>query len=343
MPSVTVAITTYNLSNYLPLCFAELEKQTFQDFSVLVYDDCSTDGTRQELARQKQRWGDRLEIILGSIPQKLPAKSRNVLLNSGKIRGKYCVFLDGDDSIEPDFLYRLYTLAEETGAQVAACAYDRVDAETGRVLCEEMKGFPKTISMGQEDAPSLAAINTALWNRLIRTETIGQLRMPEFSVGEDAAFLLMVYQKCTLLAFTEQIGIHYRVRSSSVISNTPEESIYAFARELHRMYLQSQDPWMKDNIAFAAFIHIGLSMTMRAYDNPNIETSKIIAWIQKDLAEHYSWLRGTRYLRPQCLLRMGIKGFGILGAYCCYRLHIYSFFLWVYKIFVSLFHMDIKF
>ena len=79
MPAITVAITTHNLEMYLQSCFAELEAQTFQDFSVLLYDDCSTDGTREVLGQLQLRWGDRLEVILGEVPQKTPVISSRML------------------------------------------------------------------------------------------------------------------------------------------------------------------------------------------------------------------------------------------------------------------------
>ena len=63
MPAITVLITTYNLERYVESCFEELENQTFQDFSVLLYDDCSTDGTRRLLERIQPRWGQRLQVI----------------------------------------------------------------------------------------------------------------------------------------------------------------------------------------------------------------------------------------------------------------------------------------
>ena len=44
MPEITVAITAYNLEKYIKNCINELMNQTFQDFEILIYDDCSSDG-----------------------------------------------------------------------------------------------------------------------------------------------------------------------------------------------------------------------------------------------------------------------------------------------------------
>ena len=45
MSKITVVITAYNLQKYLDRCLEQLFGQTFQDFDVLIVDDCSTDGT----------------------------------------------------------------------------------------------------------------------------------------------------------------------------------------------------------------------------------------------------------------------------------------------------------
>ena len=47
MPEITIVITAYNLQAYLDQCLQEFMAQTFQDFDVLIVDDCSTDGTRR--------------------------------------------------------------------------------------------------------------------------------------------------------------------------------------------------------------------------------------------------------------------------------------------------------
>lgn len=343
MPAVTVAITTHNLEKYLESCFTELEAQTFQDFSILLYDDCSKDGTREILEQLQCRWGDRLSVLLGDVPQKTPAKSRNRILNSGKVTGKYVVFLDGDDSIEPDFLMRLYTAAEKAGADVTMCAYDRVEAESGHVLCREMHGFPEVCDLDEENAVNLAFLNTALWNKLIRRDRMGDLRIPDCAVGEDAAFLMQLYSSCRRLAFVDRTLIHYRVRADSVISNTPEEAIYSFARELHRAWSREENARIREMLAFAIFIHIGISMPIRGYHNPNVDIGRLLLWIEDYLGEAFNYLRGNRYMQASYLARQGVKGLGILVAYWCHRLHCFRLFLAAYETMTRVLHMEVKF
>ena len=45
MPEITVVITTYNLEAYIGACLEELFSGTYQDFDVVLVDDCSKDKT----------------------------------------------------------------------------------------------------------------------------------------------------------------------------------------------------------------------------------------------------------------------------------------------------------
>ena len=42
---LSIHLIVYNGEKYLPFCFKSLVKQTFQDFYVLIIDNCSTDGS----------------------------------------------------------------------------------------------------------------------------------------------------------------------------------------------------------------------------------------------------------------------------------------------------------
>ena len=45
VPQVSVVIPTYNMEAHIAETIRSIQDQTFQDFEVIVVDDCSTDGT----------------------------------------------------------------------------------------------------------------------------------------------------------------------------------------------------------------------------------------------------------------------------------------------------------
>ena len=46
IPAVSIVIPMYNAEKYIGECLDSILAQTFQDYEVIVVDDCSTDNSR---------------------------------------------------------------------------------------------------------------------------------------------------------------------------------------------------------------------------------------------------------------------------------------------------------
>ena len=55
MPKVSVVIPNYNHARYLRQRIETVLRQTFQDFELILLDDCSTDESRSIPAQLRQR------------------------------------------------------------------------------------------------------------------------------------------------------------------------------------------------------------------------------------------------------------------------------------------------
>lgn len=339
MTDITVAITSYNLKKYIGTCMDQLLGQTFQNFQILIYDDCSTDGTRKLLEDIRRQYPEKVTVLLGTQPLRTAAASRNAIMDSGMIQGEYLVFLDGDDCLEPDFLETLYNQAQSSQADISMCAYERFETETGHVLCREMTGFPKVVTL-PADRDILAFVNASLWNKLIRTEVIGSSRIPNIKVGEDLCFLMEILSKCSTIAFTDRVLFHYRVHAASLITNVREEWVHLLAQELEVLRKGADQPWLRDTMEIVSFIHVGISMPLRAYNNPEIDRHKLIRWITGYLSP---WYLSARWLKLPNLVHHGIKGMGIWFVKMCYRLHCFGLFRWMFVVLTRTLHIDIKF
>lgn len=341
MHEITVIITTYNLHKYIDSCFRELFAQTFQNFDILVADDCSKDDTREIIHGWKNKYPDRIKTFFLEKNLGCPALTRNAALDSGLIDGNYILFLDGDDSIEPDFLEKLYFALINSNAGVAICAYDRVESATGHVLCQEMRGFPKVVELPPVN-DILAWINTSLWNKLWRRDVFGDGRFPAFKVGEEVALQFTRYLRCERIAFVDEVLIHYRVHQSSVISNTPAEAIMQFAEELKMCYQQLNGQY-KDCMGLMVFLHIGISMAFRAADNKKIDLREHLKWTRRYLSDNFLWFKSNPYLKLTSLIHHGIKGVVLWISLYAYKINAFILVIAIYKFVSNKLHIDIKF
>ena len=92
---VIVAITTYNLKDYIRQCLdSVLSQETSFEFSLIIADDCSKDGTVEILKEYKTKYPNKIELILN--PKNLGSLATSNLIFD-KIDCEYFSFLDGDD------------------------------------------------------------------------------------------------------------------------------------------------------------------------------------------------------------------------------------------------------
>ena len=99
---ISVIVTTYNREDALEAVLRSLARQTDQDFEVVVADDGSTAATGQLVEAWKAKVGHRLEHVWHEDRGFRAAEIRNRAILAS--RGAYCIFLDGDCIVRPDFV-----------------------------------------------------------------------------------------------------------------------------------------------------------------------------------------------------------------------------------------------
>lgn len=107
---ISVIVATYNRPDALDAVLRSLARQSDSDFEVLVADDGSKSDTAAVIAKWKNRLGRRLTHIWHPDSGFRLAEIRNRAIVAAT--GDYCVFLDGDCLVRPNFLAAHRALAE---------------------------------------------------------------------------------------------------------------------------------------------------------------------------------------------------------------------------------------
>lgn len=121
MTMVTVVVTAYNVERQINQCLNSIMNQTMQDFEVVVVDDASTDNTAQVLGA----WSDPRIKVLRHDENFGPAQARNTGLHIAV--GDWVAIIDGDDWVDPQYLFRLHQYAQTCQAQVVQSDITLVD------------------------------------------------------------------------------------------------------------------------------------------------------------------------------------------------------------------------
>ena len=105
-PKISILIPTYNYGRYLEEAIESVLSQDFEDYELIVSDDCSSDNTEEIMTRfannKKVRYY-RHKINLGMV------ENWNWCL--GESNGEFIKFVFGDDKFsQPDSLRKCYYL-----------------------------------------------------------------------------------------------------------------------------------------------------------------------------------------------------------------------------------------
>jgi len=132
-PAITVGMPVFNDGAFLRQALDSVLAQTFTDFTLIISDDASTDGSEricQEYAGKDAR------ITFVQQPRNLGI-SRNMRFLRDQARSPYFAWVGDDDVWADRFLERLWrSLEERPSAVVAFCTYVLMD-ELGRPMGRE--------------------------------------------------------------------------------------------------------------------------------------------------------------------------------------------------------------
>ena len=210
-PAISVIIPLYNAEKYIAQCLQSILNQTFQDYEVIVVDDCSTDGSIAQVEKIAPQFGERLKLVKRNKNSGGPAIPRNIGL--GYARGKYVCFIDNDDLFMQNALKDFYEIAESTQADVVHAErflspkdyVEDINDNTEFVIesAQPEDSFVKKPTLDSQDIKTrLSDFHLKkywfVWNKIFRREflIINQISFPDIVASDDLVFSFY----CTCLA-----------------------------------------------------------------------------------------------------------------------------------------------
>ena len=119
---VSVIVTNYNYEKWLRRCIRSLINQNFDDYEIIIIDDCSTDNSRNILLEYQDV--DKIKLVFNKSNVGVGCSST---IGAKKATGKYIVRVDADDYVHNDFLKCLYLWASFNNSHAVACDYQEVN------------------------------------------------------------------------------------------------------------------------------------------------------------------------------------------------------------------------
>ncbi|GFI53125.1 putative glycosyltransferase EpsJ [Muribaculaceae bacterium] len=102
MPEVSVIVPVYGVEKYIDKCIKSIIDQSFKAWELILIDDGSTDQSGAICDKYAEK-DQRIKVIHSE--NNGVSHARNVGLDNAK--GRYVVFIDGDDWVDPSYLQNL--------------------------------------------------------------------------------------------------------------------------------------------------------------------------------------------------------------------------------------------
>lgn len=132
-PQISLGLPVWNGEAYVQACLQNMLDQTFQDFELIVADNCSTDRTFeivQDMAASDRR------IRCYRQPENLGA-SRNYNDVFEQASAPYFKWLAHDDLCAPEYLQTMHDVLQQRADVVLAHARSRLIDDAGQVLLDD--------------------------------------------------------------------------------------------------------------------------------------------------------------------------------------------------------------
>ena len=259
MPQISVIVPVYKVEQYLKRCVDSILHQTFSDLEVILIDDGSPDNCPAMCDKYAGT-----DSWVKVIHQKNAGVSAARNAGMDQACGEYLLFVDSDDSIEPEMMdtVRSYAASENCDAVISG-----------------LRVFEAGVYVRTENAAHAGCFGPEIWNwicedskpfgwagsKLLRTEVVKENTIrfsEEMSSQEDLDFLLSVYACCERISVMPYAGYRYNYAPSK---RTPPVWDY-IANQLKLIQTAEEKTQLTQKAEYAVQDRIALLLYTFLYD-----------------------------------------------------------------------------
>lgn len=204
---VSIITPTYNCGRFIEETIKSVLEQTYENWELLITDDCSTDDTEKIVSRYKE---DRIKYFKLSENAGAAIARNNAM---ARAQGKYMAFLDSDDLWDKEKLEKQIKFMKENDYVFTCTAYEQID-EDGKSLNKKVLPRKKVNYNG-------ILLNCPVGNSTVMYDVsrLGKFEVPNIRKRNDDALWLKMLKREKYIYGMNDILMKYRIRKNSISSN----------------------------------------------------------------------------------------------------------------------------
>lgn len=209
---VSIIVPVYNVEKYIVETIESVRRQTYENWELLLVEDCSTDGSRAVIEEYLARTEDARIRLIALPANGGAARARNKGLSEAK--GRYIAYLDADDLWESVKLEHELAFMAKRQAAFAFTGYEFAD-ENGRGLGKIVR-VPATLNYKQALKNTTIFTTTVIFDTALISKDL--LDMPEVK-SEDTALWWKILRNGYIAHGLDENLVKYRRAGASLSSN----------------------------------------------------------------------------------------------------------------------------
>ena len=201
MVKISVIIPVYNAEKFIEKGINSILNSTYKDFELILVNDGSKDKSLEILKKYEKKYPKIIKVFTQN--NQGVGAARNLGIKN--VSGKYIFFLDSDDWIEPDYLFKLYRDIKEN--DIVISGFKSYNIDDSLLFTENAKDNPWTKFKYSAIGGKMFSSSLILENNIL---------FKNFKICEDAYFLFECYSKTSKISISKSSGYCWLKNPTSV-------------------------------------------------------------------------------------------------------------------------------
>lgn len=248
MVLISIVVPVYNVAPYLKQCIESILTQNFNDYELLLINDGSTDlsGT---ICNEYAKKYEQIKVQHSLNEGAGPARNKGIEMASGK----YILFIDPDDWMEPYLLSDMYQQIESQGVDLLLWSLQAMIYNSKGEFIKTKVIQAQDLHLADKKQCEQQFIEIAMWddlllgvpwNKLYRMDLINKyhIRFPKLRRRQDIIFNIDYYKHISSLITTSRVYSNYRVIDTGYANKVPQ-NYYDTALYVYGYFKEALEQW----------------------------------------------------------------------------------------------------
>ena len=247
-PFFSIVMPIYNVERHLHKAIDSLLQQTFQDYEIILVDDCSTDKCPGICNKYAKKYNC-IQVVHHKENQGL-SYARNTGMSIAT--GKYIWFMDSDDYVDTDLLEKVYSSLQQNLAEIVVIGlieeyYDSNDElHHTEIVCHEEKVL-STQEAVRSEIMSLEkeTLYGYAWNKFYSLEYLRKIgiKFEKITLIEDILFNVQYCMHIQSMNILNLPAYHYNKRMDNSLTAKFVPDYYELHQRRIELLYEQQKYW----------------------------------------------------------------------------------------------------